>query len=211
MHIYIWMWAENYEHSKSIFYSLLLRNWLILTLHARQVIVFCPLRATNQWGLPSLPCLQCQYHELLILYYPQGNIHSGTWGIYISNWSHSNINFLLADSGKQFFVSCWNMFFLWGNLIKMSMWVSFSSPVTPGLINELTNERGFACPGLSLRERLISIQYAKLLRTQDFIQALSFPLQTRWPALRPLGPALILQDPMVNILRLIHLSSQINY
>lgn len=87
----------------------------------------------------------------------------------------------------------------------------FSSPVIPGLMNELTNERGFACLGLPLWERLISIQYAKLLRTQDFIQALAFTQQTHWSALRPLGPSLILQDPVVNILRLIHLSSQINY
>lgn len=86
-----------------------------------------------------------------------------------------------------------------------------SSLVIPGLMNELTNERGFACLGLSLRGRLISIQYAKLLRTQDLIQALALLQQTHWFALRPLGPSLILQDPVVNILRLIHLSSQINY
>ena len=78
-------------------------------------------------------------------------------------------------------------------------------------MNELTNERGFACLGLSLGGRLISIQYAKLLRTQDFIQALALSQQARWSALRPFGPSLILQDPVVNILRLIHLSSQINY
>lgn len=77
-------------------------------------------------------------------------------------------------------------------------------------MNELTNERGFACPGLSLGGRLISIQYAKLLRTQDFIQALVFSQHPHRSAPRPLGPSVILQDPVVNILRLIHLSSQIN-
>lgn len=53
-------------------------------------------------------------------------------------------------------------------------------------MNELTNERGFACLGLSLRGRLISIQYAKLLRTQEL--ALAFSQQTQWSALRPLWP-----------------------
>lgn len=86
-----------------------------------------------------------------------------------------------------------------------------SSLVILRLMNELTNERGFACLGLFLRGRLIFLQYAKLLTTQDFIQAPALQ-QTQWSVLwRPFGPSLILQDPVVNILRLIHLSSQINY
>lgn len=86
-----------------------------------------------------------------------------------------------------------------------------SSPVIPGLMNELTNKRGFAGRGLPIRQRLISIQYAKLLSYQDFIRVLAFLLQKHWSALRPFSPSLILQDSVVNIVRLIHLSSQINY
>lgn len=128
-----------------------------------------------------------------------------------SKWSLSNINnVLLAERSKQLPLSYWKNF-VFGKLLQTEHHSVFSSLVIRGLMNELTNERGFACLGLSLRGRLISIQYAKLLRTQDFIQALAFTLQTQWSALRPLGPSLILQDPVVNILRLIHLSSQINY
>lgn len=90
--------------------------------------------------------------------------------------------------------------FVFGKLLRAEHRGVFSSLVVPGLMNELTNERGFACLGLSLRGRLISIQYAKLLRTRDFIQALASSQRTHWSAPRPLGPSLILQDPVVNTL-----------
>lgn len=36
-------------------------------------------------------------------------------------------------------------------------------------MNELTNKGGFVCPGLPLRETFDSIQYAKLLRSQECV------------------------------------------
>lgn len=111
----------------------------------------------------------------------------------ISKWNLSNINKVPSAECRK----------------RLSLWLTglnedfpslgellhdvFSSLVIPGLMNELTNERGFACLGLSLRGRLISIQYAKLLRTQDFIQAPVFwqPTlrcpATPWPILNPSG------------------------
>ena len=119
----------------------------------------------------------------------------------ILKWIWSNINSVsLAGCNKHLLASYWKKCFVFGKLLRAEHHGVFSSLVIPGLMNELTNERGFACLGLSLRGRLISIQYAKLLRTRDFIQALAPSQRTHWSALRPLGPSLILQDPVVNTL-----------
>lgn len=109
------------------------------------------------------------------------------FSVCILKWNPSNINnVLLAECSIQLPVGYWKKF-VFGKLLQAVHHTVFSSLVIAGLMNELTTERGFASLGLSLRGRLISIQYAKLPRTQDFVQALAFSLPTHWSALQPLA------------------------